>query len=67
MKDTSGWIFLVVLGLLVVMAGLELRSGSGLLWKRKPGGPIKSGLGVGLIVIGILLVAFGVVLRISPS
>lgn len=65
MKDTSD--FLVVLGVLVACAGLELRSGSGLLWKRKPGSPILSGLGVGLIVIGILLVVFVVVIRLSFS
>ena len=65
MAGASGRHYLVANGVLTALAGLELRSGSGLLRKRKPGGPVRSGLGVGLILMGILVITVGVVLRVS--
>jgi hypothetical protein len=66
MSDGSGWQYLVGLGVLMILAGLEVRSGKGLLWKRQQKGPLHAGLGVTLIVVGILFVGFGAVLHFSP-
>jgi hypothetical protein len=59
--------YLIGFAVVMVLAGLELRSGTGILWKRKPGGPIKSGIGVALILGGIIIAAFAVVLGFSPQ
>jgi hypothetical protein len=65
--NASGWDSLVVVGLLTALAGLESRSRTGLLWKRNPDRPFRPWLGAGMIVIGILLAAFGVFIRLLPS
>jgi hypothetical protein len=66
MPDDGGWKYMAGLGVLIALAGLELRSGKGILWKRVPGGTIHSGLGVAFIVLGILVLTFSIVNHLSP-
>src|SRR5262245_55927933 len=53
MNPSDSWWVSVLLGVVAAGAGLELRSGTCLLLKRKPRGQVLAGIGVALIALGI--------------
>ena len=66
MHNESGWAYVAALGGLILLAGLEVGSGKGILWKRGSRGPFRTGVGAMLVLIGIVTVAFAIVLRFPP-
>jgi len=66
MHNESGWAYVAALGELILLAGLEVGSGKGILWKRESRGPFRTGVGAVLVLIGAATLAFAIVLRFSP-